>query len=72
VEEFLTLQIINGDKKKPPHGSMTELICIVSLTALRWTQVKALLATIHVAIVGCHGNPVYRAVAWIPVCVSVT
>jgi hypothetical protein len=25
-----------------------------------------------VAIVGCHGNSVYRAVAWIPICISVT
>jgi hypothetical protein len=25
-----------------------------------------------VAIVRHHGNPVYRAVAWIPICVSVT
>jgi hypothetical protein len=32
---------------------------------------KTLLATIHVAIVVCHGNPVYRAVAWIPILVSV-
>jgi hypothetical protein len=23
-------------------------------------------------IVGCHGNTVYRSVAWIPICVSVT
>jgi hypothetical protein len=33
--------------------------------------VKTLLTTIHVAIVGCQGNPVYRSVAWIPICVSV-
>jgi hypothetical protein len=33
---------------------------------------KTLLATILVAFVGCHGNPVYRAVTWIPICVSVT
>jgi hypothetical protein len=33
---------------------------------------KTLLATIHVAFVGCHGNPVYRAVTWIPICVNVT
>jgi dolichyl-phosphate-mannose--protein O-mannosyl transferase len=41
------------------------------LTALRRTQAKTLLATVHVAIVGCHGNPVYRAVAWIRICVSI-
>jgi hypothetical protein len=29
--------------------------------------VKTLLATIHVAFVGCHGNLVYRVVSWIPV-----
>jgi hypothetical protein len=34
--------------------------------------VKTLLATIHVAFVGCHGNPVYPAVTWIPISVSVT
>jgi hypothetical protein len=28
--------------------------------------------TCFVAIVGYHGNYVYRAVAWIPICVSVT
>jgi hypothetical protein len=28
--------------------------------------------TCLVAIVGYHGNSVYRAVAWIPICVSVT
>jgi hypothetical protein len=33
----------------------------------RRTQVKTLLATIHVAFVGCHGNLVYRVVSWIPV-----
>jgi hypothetical protein len=49
-----------------------ELNCVFSVTAFRWTQVKTLLATIHVAFVGCHGNPVYRAVTWIPICVSVT
>jgi hypothetical protein len=43
---------------------------LVSLTALRRTQVKTLLATIHFAFVGCHGNPVYRAVTWIPICIS--
>jgi hypothetical protein len=45
---------------------------VVSLTALRRTQVKTLFATIHVAFVVRHGNPVYRAVTWIPICVSVT
>jgi hypothetical protein len=49
-----------------------DLIRVVSLTTLRRTQVKTLLATIHVAIVGCHGNPVYRAVTWIPICICVT
>jgi hypothetical protein len=34
--------------------------------------VKTLLATIDVAFVGCYGNPVYRAVTWIPICVSDT
>jgi hypothetical protein len=34
--------------------------------------VKTLLATIHVAFLDCLGNPVYRAVTWIPICVSVT
>jgi hypothetical protein len=29
--------------------------------------VKTLLATIHVAFVGCRGNLVYRVVSWIPV-----
>jgi hypothetical protein len=29
--------------------------------------VKTLLATIHVAFVGCHGNLVYRVVSWISV-----
>jgi hypothetical protein len=29
--------------------------------------VKTLLATIHIAVVGCHGNLVYRVVSWIPV-----
>jgi hypothetical protein len=48
------------------------LNCVVSLTALRRTQVKTMLATIHVAIVGCHGNPVYRSVAWISTCTNVT
>jgi hypothetical protein len=33
----------------------------------RRTQVKTLIATIHVAFVGCHGNLVYRVVSWIPV-----
>jgi hypothetical protein len=33
----------------------------------RRTQVKTLLATIHVAFVGCHGNLVYLVVSWIPV-----
>jgi hypothetical protein len=28
--------------------------------------------TCFVVIVGYHGNPVYRAVAWIPICVCVT
>jgi hypothetical protein len=51
---------------------LAELNCVVSLTALRRTQVKTLLATIHAAFVGCHGNPVYRAVTWIPIWVSVT
>jgi ABC-type uncharacterized transport system permease subunit len=32
--------------------------------------VKTLLATIHVAFDGYHGNPLYRAVTWIPICVS--
>jgi hypothetical protein len=43
-----------------------------SLIALKRTQVKTLLATIRVAFVGCHGNPFYRAVTWIPICVRVT
>jgi hypothetical protein len=51
---------------------LPELNCAISLTALRQYQVKNLLATIHVAIVGCHGNPVYLSVAWIPICLSVT
>jgi hypothetical protein len=51
---------------------LAELNCVVSLTALRQTQVKTLLATIHVAFIGCHGNPVYRAFIWIPICISVT
>jgi hypothetical protein len=52
-------------------GSILELNCVVFLTALRPTQVKTLLATTHVAFVGCHGNPVYRVVTWIPISVSV-
>jgi hypothetical protein len=31
---------------------------------------KTLLATMHVAFVGCHGNLVYRVVSWIPVLVT--
>jgi hypothetical protein len=34
--------------------------------------VKTLLATIHIAFVGCHGNPVYLVVTWIPICVRDT
>jgi hypothetical protein len=33
---------------------------------------QTLLTTIHIAFVGCHGNPVYPAVTWIPIYVSVT
>jgi hypothetical protein len=36
-----------------------------TLTILRRTEAKTLLATTNVAFVGCHGNPVYRAVTWI-------
>jgi hypothetical protein len=68
--ELLELYVLTGPRH--PCYSLTELNCVVSLTALRRTQVKTLLAKIHVAIVGCHGNPVYRSVAWIPICVSVT
>jgi hypothetical protein len=50
---------------------LAELNCAFSVTAFRRTQLKTLLATIHVAFVGCHGNPVYRAVAWIRICVSI-
>jgi hypothetical protein len=35
---------------------LTELNCVVSLTVLRRTQVKTLLATIHVAFVCYHGK----------------
>jgi hypothetical protein len=67
--ELLEMYVLTG----PRHLAewLTELICVVSLIALRQTQMKTMLATIHVAIVGCHGNPVYRAVAWIPICISV-
>jgi hypothetical protein len=51
---------------------LAELNRVFSLTGLKRTQVKTLLARIQVAFVGCHGNPVYRAVTWIPICVSVT
>jgi hypothetical protein len=38
------------------------LVRVISVTGLRRAQVKTLL---------CNRNPVYRAVAWIPICVSV-
>jgi hypothetical protein len=56
------------------------------LIGLNWTELRCLLNCLEVdpsvntarnnscivAIVRHHGNPVYRAVAWIPICVSVT
>jgi hypothetical protein len=53
---------------------------------LNWTALRHLLNCLEadpsentprnnsciVVIVSCHGNPVYRSVAWIPICVSVT
>jgi hypothetical protein len=52
--ELPELQVLTG----PRHLRywLTELNCVVSLTAFRWTQVKTLLATIHVAFVGYHGK----------------
>jgi hypothetical protein len=42
---------------RPEASSLlAELNCVISLTALRRTQVKPLLATIHVAFVGYHGK----------------
>jgi hypothetical protein len=64
---------------------LTELIHVVWLTAwsvflvqLCWClEADPIVDTARnnsciVAIVGYHGNPIYRAVAWIPICVSVT
>jgi hypothetical protein len=53
---------------------LDDLDCVVSLTALRRTQVKTLLATIHelLRLLVTMESPVYRAVTWIPICVRVT
>jgi hypothetical protein len=72
THRFINMQYIQGLVSPGSVQQIMTLNCVVSLTALRRTEVKTLLATIHVAIVGCHGNPVYRAVTWIPICVSVT
>jgi hypothetical protein len=59
--------------KSSPTYSYGWLHCdLQTCRANRRIQVKTLLATIHVAFVGCHGNPVYWAVIWIRICVSVT
>jgi hypothetical protein len=70
--ELLELYVLTG----PRHLRrwLTELIRVVSLTALRRTQVKTLLATIYelLRLLVTMESPVYRDVTWIPICVSVT
>jgi hypothetical protein len=53
------------------HTVWTDLRCLLNCLEADPSENTARNNACFVAIVGYHGNPVYRAVAWIPICVSV-
>jgi hypothetical protein len=80
------LQNVPREHAKRTAGNVRANRSEASCWLTDWTELRRLLNSLHadpsvntarnnsciVAIVRHHGNPVYRAVAWIPICVSVT